>query len=317
MPVLVTGAAGLIGRFVVRELILRGERVVSVDVTPPATIRDSETFERADIGDALTWMRLLRAHEPKAVIHLGAMITHNSHHNPIEALRVNVMGTGFLFEAARLTHQPRLVYASSVGVYGPPELYPEVVTEDSPVMPGMIYGATKAMNEATAAHYLRAYGMRSVGLRPTFAYGPGRYVGALGQINLAMRNAVTGRPVHWHQVWTDDCVHNPLHVTDIARFFTHAAIGPELPRQIYNVGGTETLSEAEIYDIILREAPGHGPFEKAAVPVEYLVAYKQADCSRFLNDSGIVPELSFADAMHWTRRYYTDPAFRTEIDGNR
>lgn len=315
MAVLVTGASGLIGRFVVRELILSGEQVVSVDIAPPKTVRAGETFERADIGDALTWMRLLKTHAPTALIHLGAMITHNSHHNPIEALRVNVMGTGYMFEAARLSHQPRIVYATSVGVYGPPSLYPGIVNEDSPVMPGMIYGATKAMNEATAAHYLRAYGMRSCGLRPTFAYGPGRYAGALGQINMAMRNAVTGQPVTWHQVWTDDCVHNPIHVTDIARFFVRAARGPELPRQIYNVGNTETLSEKEIYDIILREAPGHGPFTKAPVPVEYLVAYKQADCSRFLADSGIRPELTFKDAMAWTHRYYNDAAFRAEIDG--
>jgi UDP-glucose 4-epimerase len=127
------------------------------------------------------------------------MIAHGSHHDPIEALRVNVMGTGYLFEAAaRLINQPRIVYATSVGVYGAPKLYANIVDEDSPVAPGMIYGATKAMNEGTAAHYLRAYGLPSTGLRPTMAYGPGRYVGALGEINLAIKNAVLGEAVTWN-----------------------------------------------------------------------------------------------------------------------
>ena len=183
MTVLVTGAAGPIGRFVVKELVEAGEHVVSVDRLAPAKLRQNEIYEKTDVGDSLHWFRLFETHKPTSVVHLGAMIAHSSHHDPIETLRVNVMGTGYLFETARLINQPRIVYATSVGVYGAPKLYADLVDEDSPVAPGMIYGATRAMNEATAAHYLRAYGLTSIGLRPTMAYGPGRYVGALGEIN--------------------------------------------------------------------------------------------------------------------------------------
>jgi UDP-glucuronate 4-epimerase len=315
MTVLVTGAAGLIGRFVVKELVEAGEHVVSVDRLAPAKLRQNEIYEKTDVGDSLHWFRLFETHKPTSVVHLGAMIAHSSHHDPIEALRVNVMGTGYLFETARLINQPRIVYATSVGVYGAPKLYADLVDEDSPVAPGMIYGATKAMNEATAAHYLRAYGLPSIGLRPTMAYGPGRYVGALGEINRAIKNAVLGEPVTWNQVWTADCVHNPIHVTDIARVFAQAAIGPALPSPIYNVGGEETLTEEEIINTVLKAAPQHGPFAKAPAPVEYLVSYKQLDCGKLFREAGFKPKLNLRDAVKWSEKYYTDATFRAQVDG--
>lgn len=315
MTILVTGGAGLIGRFVVKELVEAGHDVVSADLVPPAALRPRETFERVDIGDAMTWTRLLTQHRPDAVIHLGAMITHTAHQAPVAACQVNVMGTAYLFEAARLLHRPRIVYASTIMVYGPPSAYQEpIVTEDAPLAPNTIYGATKAMDEAIAAHYRAVHGIEATGLRPTVTYGPKRYEGALGSINRGIRDAVLGRPVVWSQSFGRDVVHNPIHASDIARAFVRAAVGSYLPSPVYNMGGVETLSEDDILRIILEAAPQHGPLSHGpASPTP--VSYMRADFSRFHRDANFAPTLSFHDAVKWAEQYYTDADFRASILG--
>jgi len=315
MTVLVTGAAGLIGRFVVKELAESGEDVVSADITRPAAIRKRETYERVDIGDPMAWTQLISQYKPDRIIHLSALITHLSHARPLEALRVNVMGTGYMLEAARLLGMPRIVYASSVLVYGAPSVYEEsMVDEDSLPAPNTIYGSTKLMNEAIAAHYRKAYGMRITGLRPIMAYGPKRYEGVLANLNCAIRDAVMGRPVHWSRAFAPDVVHSPLHVVDMARAFVRAATGSFLPSPVYNVGGAENLSEDDMLRIILEAVPQHGPVIHEP-DSKMLVSFMRADVSRFHRDANFVPQLTMSDAVAWSNKYYNDPDFRHNVTG--
>lgn len=315
MTVLVTGGAGLIGRFAVKELTDAGEQVVSADIVAPAAIRKNETFEKVNIGDPMTWTRLLSQYRPSSVIHLGAMITHAAHAQPLDALQVNVMGTGYLFEAARLINQPRIAYASSIMVYGPPSAYKDkVVDESAPVAPNTIYGATKAMDEAIAAHYRSTAGIEATGLRPTVTFGPNRYTGVLGSICRGIRDAVTGQPVIWTRSFGKGVVHNPIHASDMARAFIRAATGSYLPSPVYNMGGVETLSEDEILKIILEAAPQHGPVSHTADSPN-LVSYMPADFSRFHRDANFTPVLSFHDSVKWSERYYNDPEFRAQVVG--
>jgi nucleoside-diphosphate-sugar epimerase len=73
MTVLVTGAAGLIGRFVVKELVEAGEHVVSVDRLAPAKLRQNEIYEKADVGGSLHWFRLFETHKPTSVVRTAAI----------------------------------------------------------------------------------------------------------------------------------------------------------------------------------------------------------------------------------------------------
>lgn len=307
MTIVVTGASGLVGRFAVRALNAQGHAVVGIDIVEPSGMPSAGVFERTDLARPEAWFDLLARHRPAAVIHLGALTTQASERDPIGALRTNVMSCGYLFEAARVLGSPRIIYASTVGVYAAPSCYGEPAHEGALIGPGTLYAATKAMSEALAAHYSSRHGVASTGLRLTVAYGPGRYSGGIGQINRAIRSAIMAEPFEWRRHFASDCVHNPIHVTDVGTAFVRAATGPLLPRSVYNLGGRETLTEAEMMEIIRQEAERPEQFAQMPDSGDLLVTYAPVDCSAFHRDADLGPAISLREAISWTRRYYADP----------
>jgi len=147
------------------------------------------------------------------------------------------MGLANLPEAARAHGLERIVYASSVALFGPGTMYREPVTEDAPYFSTNLYGATKAMNEATARHYAKLYAIDALGLRPHFSFGPGRYDGAAGQFSSLIKACSAGSVSRWNRVFKPGTLLAPLHADDMAGAFVHALYCPRLPDSIYNVGG--------------------------------------------------------------------------------
>jgi nucleoside-diphosphate-sugar epimerase len=112
---------------------------------------------------------------------------------------VNVVGTATILEAARRGDGKvqGVSYASSLAVYGPPELYPNArVDDDSPLAPATLYGIYKQADEGIALRYAADYGLGSVGLRPTIVYGPGRDQGLTSDPTKAMLAVAAGKPGH-------------------------------------------------------------------------------------------------------------------------
>ena len=154
---LVTGACGMVGRRVVRDLAARGERVVAVDLDTPATVKVARRFgagvtvAHTDLTRAGDVATLVLLHNPRAVLHLAAVIPPAAYARPAVAEAVNVGGTQHLV-AALQAHVPdsRFVLASSVAVYGSRngarELGP--LTPDTRVAPRDNYGAHKVAAEA-------------------------------------------------------------------------------------------------------------------------------------------------------------------------
>jgi UDP-glucose 4-epimerase len=148
--VLITGGAGFVGSAVAREALARGRRVVVLDDLSfgrAALLPEHAalTLVRGDVRDPATTRRLLRIHEPHAVIHLAAIhfIPYCNAH-PVEAMDVNVNGTRAVLAACRERPPRRLVFASTAAVY-PAEGGP--FTEEVPAAPLDVYGYTKLMGE--------------------------------------------------------------------------------------------------------------------------------------------------------------------------
>jgi nucleoside-diphosphate-sugar epimerase len=184
MTYLVTGGTGFIGAYVVRDLAVQGEHVVCFDIAPdhrllgavvPPDYLDNITTVRGDVTDWPQLLHTLRQHRVERVIHLASLLTGSSEANFPLALRVNCQGTNYVFEGAALLGLQKVVWASSVAVFGPRSIGPDgIVLNDAPHDPQTVYGACKSYNEQMALHYMRKYDLDIVGLRFTLVYGYGK-----------------------------------------------------------------------------------------------------------------------------------------------
>jgi nucleoside-diphosphate-sugar epimerase len=166
MRVLVTGGAGFIGQHLRRALGVRGHEVRSYDVERPANAGAQDVA-----GDLLNGELLRRATDgTDTIVHLAA-----KHRffgvSPEEFQRVNVEGTRALLQAAARANTRRIVFYSSVAVYGD---YSTPTNELSECRPAGPYGRTKLAAERLVEEWAAADDRRqAIVIRPTVVFGAG------------------------------------------------------------------------------------------------------------------------------------------------
>src|SRR4051812_22842085 len=127
--VLITGGSGFVGSYVARDLLRAGSRPVVVDtvlepgileLVVPEPDRDGLVLERADVADGWLLLRLCERHAVSAIVHLASPLTKSVRESPAAALGAMVGGTANVCEVARALRLPRVVWASSLAVFGSP-----------------------------------------------------------------------------------------------------------------------------------------------------------------------------------------------------
>ncbi|MEE9314243.1 MAG: D-erythronate dehydrogenase [Rhizobiaceae bacterium] len=184
MKILVLGAAGMIGRKLIERLLddgrLRGKTITHIhgfDVVESkiATTGDlSITTSAGDVSDAAV-VDALVAERPDVIFHLAAIVSGEAEADFDKGYRINLKGTQNLLDAivAHSSYYPRLVYASSIAVFGAP--FPEFVEDDFHLTPLTSYGTQKAIGEMLLADFTRKGHMDGVGIRlPTVVVRPGK-----------------------------------------------------------------------------------------------------------------------------------------------
>ena len=200
---LVTGASGCIGAWVVRRLVRQNVATAAMSMSGSLhrlrLILNADElaqvhFIRGDVADLDAVVGAVEACQPTHVIHLAALQLPFCKADPVRGAWVNVVGTVNVFEAVKRSGLRRVVYASSMAVYGRSEEYaPAPLSPDAVLKPRSHYGVYKQANEGSARLYWSESGISSIGLRPYVVYGPGRDQGMTSTPTKAMLAAAAGR----------------------------------------------------------------------------------------------------------------------------
>jgi len=256
--VLVIGAAGFIGGFVVSELLKHNVKEVIIydNFTrgKMENIEDSLKDKRCSVfsygGDIRELDILDKAMEGvDYVFHLAAMWLLHCKDFPRTAFDVNIAGTFNVLEACVKHKVKKLIYSSSASVYGDAVQVP--MTEDHPFKNKNFYGATKIAGEAMATAYNDRYGLEIVGLRYMNVYGPGQDQHAVysGVVPIVLNKIDRGEePV----VNGDGSqAYDFIYVEDIARCNIEA-VNSDVKLGYYNVGTEIQTTIKELCDTMLK-----------------------------------------------------------------
>lgn len=183
MRVLMTGAAGMVGRKLAERLVaekqVAGRAIDALDLhdvapfEPPVSDAIAITAHVGDLAEPDAAAALV-APDPDIVFHLAGIVSGEAEANFELGYRVNLDGTRHLFEAIRAAgNAPRVVFTSSIAVFGAP--FPDVIPDEFHPTPLTSYGTQKLMAEALLADYTRRGFFDGVGIRlPTICVRPGK-----------------------------------------------------------------------------------------------------------------------------------------------
>ena len=204
MRILITGAAGMVGRKLTQRLIedgaLGGRSIDALDLQDVVPFEAGSTGSiEADVhvGDlsAPGAAAALIGPRPDVIFHLAGVVSGEAESDFHLGYRVNLDGTRTLFDAIReADYAPRVVFTSSIAVYGGP--YPDVIPDDFHTVPLSSYGTQKLMSEALLNDYTRRGFMDGIGLRfPTICVRPGKpNKAASGFFSNIIREPLAGQP---------------------------------------------------------------------------------------------------------------------------
>lgn len=184
MDILILGAAGMVGRKLAEALLDTGRlgegeiaRLTLFDVVPSdLQSRGAVAVETraGDIADSAT-VQALVAQRPDVIFHLAAIVSGEAEADFDKGYRINLDGTRLLFEAIRAQpdYRPRVVYTSSIAVFGAP--FAEPITDDFVPAPMTSYGTQKLIGELLLNDYTRRGIFDGIGIRlPTIVVRPGK-----------------------------------------------------------------------------------------------------------------------------------------------
>lgn len=239
---LVTGAAGYFGGILARYLADRGIGVVSFDRLDDPTPDPRVVYVKGDLRDAPAVERLLKEQGPfDAVFHLAALMLHE-HPDPKDLWESNVGGTAILATACIAAGIRKIVYTSSICVYG--RSYDQPVAESEPTCPVELYGESKLEGEKVLAAFsgrLEADSIRC----PTIVSA-----GRLGLLAILFEFVRENRRVYL--VGDGSNRYQFVHAEDLAEACLLAARAPG--SHVYHVGSDRVKPLREVYQAVIDEA---------------------------------------------------------------
>jgi dTDP-glucose 4,6-dehydratase len=328
MKIIVTGGAGFIGSAVVRALVADGAQVVNLDKLTYAGNLESLAsvashphyrFIQLDICDRAGVAALLTAEKPDAIMHLAAEShVDRSIDGPAAFVQTNVVGTSVLLETALAywraldgvaQNRFRFHHVSTDEVYG--SLGPAgLFRETSPYAPNSPYSASKAASDHLVRAWHHTYGFPALITNCSNNYGPFHFPEKL--IPLTIVRGLKGQPMPIYG--SGENIRDWLYVEDHARALI-AAVTRGRPGEVYNIGGSQERTNAEVVraicDLLDRLLP-NAPHRPHAELITFVAdrpghdARYAIDSSKIQAELGWHPQESFESGLEKTVRWYLD-----------
>ena len=238
-PILITGAGGCIGGWVLALLSKANVPVIAFDLSENKSrlklLMSVEeiakiTWLTDDITNTQAVSEAVKKNGVRSIIHLAALQVPFCIADPIAGAKVNVVGTVNIFEAARQNNLKRLVYASSVCAHG-------LLSKST--YKATLYGAYKLCNENTAHIYYQDWNVPSIGIRPGIVYGVGRDQGLTSKTTVATLAAAANTP---YTIPFSGPI-SALHAGEVAAAFIKAVSKERDGTAVFDMNGVFTTVE--------------------------------------------------------------------------
>ncbi|HEX7298035.1 MAG TPA: NAD-dependent epimerase/dehydratase family protein [Solirubrobacteraceae bacterium] len=288
MKVLVTGGAGFIGSHVVDCLRAHGitPRILDVRQSPhhPASEVDRVVVDLLDLDAVEAAMKGC-----DAVVHLAAAADVDEvAREPAHAEAVNARGTLNVLEAARRAGVNRVVYASTIWVYG--NRTGTASEDDAFELPDHLYTATKLAGEMYCRSYAELYGVECTVLRFGIPYGP--RARPAGVIPLFVTKALAGEPLTIAGEGLQS--RRFVYVEDLADGVVRALCA-QTPGRTYNLVGEESVTIRAIADTVCHLVGGASVVHTPARTADFQGA--EVCGERAARELGWRPQTSFAEGV--------------------
>jgi UDP-glucose 4-epimerase len=308
--VLLTGGAGFIGGHLAEALVARGDDIVVLDdlsTGDRANVPDRATLVEGDVADAGAVAAVFEERYD-AVLHVaGQASIFRSFERPERDLRTNVVGTLNVLEGCLAGRVPRLVYASSMTVYGEPERVP--THENAPCVPRSYYGVTKY----AAERYVQIAGDRRdldlgvTSLRMFNVFGERQrldnpYQGVLA---IFLGNVMRGEPITIHSDGSQ--TRDFVHVDDVVDAWLRVLDDPGTAGGVFNVGSGRETSIRELAEAI-RDTAGADEDFRFAPAQEGDIRRSAADISALAAATGWSPRTTLARGLARTLAWASQTA---------
>src|SRR5262245_35462664 len=260
MKILLTGAGGQIGHDLIGARVAAGHDVTSTDLAPrpPSHAHaGGESWQRLDVTDPAATVALFMELKPDLVFHLAAILSARGEQDPRLAYDVNQTGTWNVLEACRRAKVRRLVFTSSIAVFGPLPSgpLPDPTPDDVALHPTTMYGVTKVAGELLCAYYTKKHDVDCRGVR-----FPGLISAAMpggGSSDYALFMYVDGVRKGGYEAFARADTRIPLmYMPDGVRALLEVAMADRerLTRAIYNIAAFSPRAD-EIATSVMRVIP--------------------------------------------------------------
>lgn len=305
--VIVTGGAGFIGRWVVKNLLDKGHNVLVLDNLSNSSEENIEEFKdnpnfkfiKGDILDRNILSDLFK-NKFDICIHLAAQIdVEESLDNPKKAFDVNVTGTFNLLEETRKS-KSKFVLMGTCMVYDVASIS-KAIDENHHVKPVSPYAASKLAAEALTESYYRGYGLPTAIIRPFNTYGPFQKPNLEGSVvGMFIKRNIDGKDI---EVFGDgNQTRDFLYVEDCADFVVKTALSDKADGEIINAGCGKDITIAELAFAITKDKNRikHIPHHHPQSEIQKLLC----DYSKAKEIVGWEPKTSLTEGIKKTEEWF-------------